>query len=54
MLCEGNNSKLFDGRVWWEDVSTITEVNGKEVDKTLDKSQLQNGDNVVIKFGETI
>lgn len=29
----------------------ITEVNGKGVDKTLDKSQLQNGDNVVIKFG---
>jgi len=52
VLCEGNDSKRFDGRMWWEDISTITEVNGKEVNKTLDKSQLQNGDKVVIKFGD--
>ena len=52
VICEGNDSKRFDGRVWWEDISTITEVNGKEVDKTLDKSQLQNGDKVVVKFGD--
>ena len=51
VLCEGNDSKRFDGKVWWEEMSTITEVNGKEVDKTLNKSQLQNGDKVVVKFG---
>ena len=51
VLCEGNDSKRFDGRVWWEDTSTITMVNGKEVDTALDKSMLQDGDKVVIKFG---
>ena len=29
----------------------ITMVNGKEVDTALDKSMLQDGDKVVIKFG---
>ena len=38
MLCEGNDSKRFDERVWWKEMSTITEVNGKEVDNTLNRS----------------
>lgn len=47
----GSNSKRYDDKIWWEEVSTIVEVNNKPVDKVLLKSDLKNGDGVVIKFG---
>ena len=48
--CMGNSNKRYDDKVWWEEVGTIVEVNDKPVNKVL-KSDLKNGDNVMIKFG---
>ena len=50
MRCIGNNSKRYNDKVWWEEISTIVEVNNKPTDKLL-KSDLKSGDNVIIRFG---
>ena len=49
--CQDNNSKKFDDKVWWEDLKTIVEVNGEAVDETLQRSVLNDGDRVLVKFG---
>ena len=50
MRCIGNNSKRYDDKVWWEEISTIVEVNNKPTDKLLKSEDLKSGDNV-IRFG---
>ena len=51
VLSCGNDSKKYDGKVWWEDSNNIVEVNGKPVTEHLKSSSLRNGDNVLVKFG---
>ena len=46
-----NNSKKYDGKIWWEDFSNIVEVNGKPVTEHLTSASLRNGDTVLVKFG---
>ena len=45
-----NNSKKYDGKIWWEDFSGIVEVNGKLVTEQLTSASLRNGDTVLVKF----
>ena len=45
-----NNSKKYDGKIWWEDFSGIVEVNGKLVTEHLTSASLRNGDTVLAKF----
>ena len=49
--CENNNKK-YDGRVWLEPIECIVEHNGKVVTPPLDKSTLNNGDAVKVRWGK--
>ena len=51
VLSCGNDSKKYDGKVWWKHSSNIVEVNGKAVTEHLKSSSLRNGDKVLVKFG---
>ena len=50
--CQGNDCKKYDDKVWWEDVKTIVQVDNKVVDN-LHKSDLKNGDQVLVKFSSS-
>ena len=50
-MSEGNSSKKYDGKIWWEDCSNIVEVNGMPTQDGLSTSDLKNGDTVLVKFG---
>jgi len=51
VLSTENNSKKYDGRIWWEDCSNIVEVNGEAAKGGLKSSDLKNADKVLVKFG---
>jgi len=49
VLSTENNSKKYDGRIWWEGWTNIVEVNGEKGGSK--SSDLKNGDKVLVKFG---
>ena len=51
VLSAGNDSKKYDGKIWWEDCSNIVEVNGEPAQDGLKNSDLKDGDKVQVKFG---
>lgn len=51
VLSCGNDSKKYDGKIWWEEWSNIVEVNGNPVTENLKSSSLKGGDSVLVKFG---
>jgi len=52
IYCKGNDCKIYDDKVWWEDVKTIVQVNNEVVDN-LHKCDLKNGDQVLVKFSSS-
>ena len=51
VLSCNNNSKKYDGNIWWKDFSNIVEVNGKPVTEHLKSASLWNTDTALVKFG---
>ena len=46
---EGSGTR-YDGRVWYEYLSSLKFVNGLAADKPLEKSDLKHGDRITVEF----